>query len=97
MPYIKSEDRSKLSEIATEAVNEINRLADESDKPNVAGNINFLMSTIVGQIANQNISYATLNELIGALECIKLEFYRRKVSNYEDKKIGDNGDIVEFM
>ena len=31
----------------------------------------------------------------GALECAKLEFYRRVVSKYEDQKILDNGDVYE--
>ena len=32
-------------------------------------------------------------QIIGALECIKMELYRRGVSEYEDKKILENGDI----
>ena len=37
--------------------------------------------------------YADINELIGALECAKLEFYRRKAAPYEDKKAVENGDL----
>jgi len=33
-------------------------------------------------------------EVLGALEATKLEFYRRKVAPYEDKKIEENGDVV---
>lgn len=34
-----------------------------------------------------------VNSGIGALEAAKLEFYRRVVAPYEDKKIFDNGDV----
>jgi hypothetical protein len=32
----------------------------------------------------------------GVLENIKQEFYRRIASQYEDKKILENGDIIEY-
>jgi len=38
-------------------------------------------------------SYQTYNDIIGALESCKLEFYRRAVAPYEDKKIQENGDV----
>jgi hypothetical protein len=34
-----------------------------------------------------------MNDIIGALEACKLEFYRRLVSHYEDIKIRSNGDV----
>ena len=39
------------------------------------------------------ISYRNINELIGVLECAKLELYRRVASPYEDEKIQSNGDV----
>jgi len=42
---------------------------------------------------NQGPSYQTINDIIGALEGAKMEFYRRVVVPYEDKKIKDNGDV----
>jgi hypothetical protein len=41
----------------------------------------------------ERLAYAELNEAIGALECAKLELYRRKVAPYEDGKIAENGDV----
>ncbi len=38
-------------------------------------------------------SYANLASVISAMECAKLEFYRRKVAPYEDQKIRQNGDV----
>lgn len=37
--------------------------------------------------------YQQVNDIVGALEGAKLEFYRRVVSKYEDQKIIQNGDV----
>ena len=37
--------------------------------------------------------FINMGEVINALECAKLEFYRRIVSPYEDEKIKENGDV----
>ena len=38
-------------------------------------------------------NYGNINEVIGVLECAKLEFYRRVAAPYEDTKIEANGDV----
>jgi len=38
-------------------------------------------------------SYDKLSMCSSAMEHAKLEWYRKKLSPYEDKKIGENGDI----
>lgn len=37
--------------------------------------------------------YQTVNDIVGALECAKAEFYRRVAAPYEDTKIAANGDV----
>jgi len=44
-------------------------------------------------IEKKGLSYSNVNEIIGALECIKLELYRRVAAPYEDLKIEENGDV----
>lgn len=39
------------------------------------------------------LSYADINEAIGALECAKLELYRRIAVPYENRKLAENGDV----
>lgn len=39
--------------------------------------------------------YSTFNDIIGALEAAKIEFYDRIVRPYEDKAIKRNGDIYD--
>jgi len=62
--------------------------------PEVAGELNYLITTIcLEYLAYKGEKYATYNDIIGALECAKLEFYRRKIVGYETKKIEENGDV----
>jgi hypothetical protein len=80
MPYIKPEDRT--------AIILDNTLIED------AGELNFYITTLIDFYINKNTkSYTTLNEVIGVLECAKLEVYRRIVAPYEDTKIEQNGDV----
>ena len=79
MPYIEQEKRKELADFRT---------------PMVAGELNYVISKIVDRyIFVKGISYTTLNEIIGALECAKLELYRRIVIRYEDVKLDSNGEV----
>jgi hypothetical protein len=44
-------------------------------------------------IKSHEISFKTYAEAISALECAKLELYRRQLAPYEDKKCAENGDV----
>ena len=80
MPYIKPEDRNAI-------------LLDETTIEE-AGELNYYITTIINWYINKNTKcYTTLNEVIGVLECAKLELYRRIVAPYEDIKIEENGDV----
>lgn len=56
--------------------------------------LNYVFTETIAQYLQKNgASYAVYNEIIGALECCKLELYRRKIAPYEDIKIRENGDV----
>lgn len=38
-------------------------------------------------------TYSDYNEVIGVLECVKQELYRRLIVPYEDEKCEENGDV----
>ena len=58
------------------------------------GELNYLVTMMcLSYIDDNGESYETLNAIVGALECDKLEFYRRAVSVYEDEKKKMNGDV----
>lgn len=58
------------------------------------GKLNYAITRLCDlYLQDRGVSYDRLNEVIGALECAKLEFYRRIAAPYEDVKIEDNGDV----
>jgi len=78
MPYIKKERRSHLA------------LYDSI----TVGELNYTVTKICSRyLKDRGESYQTYNDIIGVLECAKLEMYRRKVAHYEDKRKKENGDV----
>lgn len=66
----------------------------ETLDPHSAGELNYkITQTLLQYLKAQGTSYDSLNEIVGVLECAKLEFYRRAVVAYEDEKIKENGDV----
>ena len=59
-----------------------------------AGELNFKITTAVLEyMTTHKLSYSSINDVVGALECAKAEFIRRVVTPYEDTKIAKNGDV----
>ncbi len=84
MPYIPAEDRTMVRTHRC---------------PITPGELNYLITnTIIGYLDTLNRhSYAGYNEVVGVLECVKLEMYRRMVAPYEDKKCVVNGDVYDVQ
>lgn len=58
------------------------------------GELNFaLTAQCIDYLLFKGLSYQAINDVVGALEGAKLEFYRRIAVPYESKKIGLNGDV----
>lgn len=80
MPYIKKERRGFSIENGGDA-----------DTP---GELNYFLTLhILSYLLRHGESYTNYNAVIGVLENIKLELYRRKIAPYEDKKMEENGDV----
>lgn len=88
MPYITQDARKKFTQYNLEHIG----LECESE-----GELNYVLTKIcIGFLAKKSvIKYSFLNAIIGVLECCKLEFYRKIVSNYEQVKEKENGEIYE--
>jgi hypothetical protein len=85
MPYIKQELRDEF----TPLTKMISMCAIPS-----TGELNYLITNLCCQYLNTNPpGYSSINDVIGALEGAKLEFYRRIAVPYEDKKMIENGDV----
>lgn len=63
------------------------------DRPAFPGELNYLITERVLDFLPESPRYADFNAAIGALECAKLELYRRMVAEYEDEKREANGDV----
>jgi len=80
MPYVKPEVRERI---------------DRGGIPENTSELDYALSRIVNGylMRKERVAYAELNEAVGALECAKLELYRRLLAPYEDEKIAQNGDV----
>jgi len=59
-----------------------------------AGELNYALTRqVTDYLDGKIVTYELLNSVVGALESCKLEFYRRVVVPYEEKKIVENGDV----
>jgi len=97
MPYIKQEERELLDELINALSERIQsmsaNLAEPTNMKSRPGVMNYALSTLIKKVYGEEMKYSDYNEVVGMVECAKLEFYRRPVSEYEDKKIEENGDI----
>lgn len=79
MPYIKEEDREQIADF---------------NHPVNAGELNYKITLLlIEYLENNGKNYQKMNDIMGALEGAKLEFYRRVAAPYEDQKIKENGDV----
>ena len=84
MPYIDKNARLRLEGGAA---------------PETPGELNYVISCLVDQylISKGGLRYININEVIGVLECSKLELYRRVAAPYEDAKRDESGDVYEVL
>lgn len=90
MPYIPQQQRVDIdSDLMVEGINWI---------PENAGELNFLVSTFIANYLRENgLNYARVNEMVGALECAKMELNRVIIGPYEDIKIAENGPVYDCI
>ena len=80
MPYIPAKDR--------------HRVFDRGIPQRSPGELNFAFTSwIVAYVDTHGLSYKTINDVLGALEGAKMEFYRRVAVPYENGKLSQNGDV----
>jgi hypothetical protein len=89
MPYIIQEKRKKLDPAISQLVE---AFKDLNDDRNFAGNLNYVITRLFCTL-HPAPNYQLFNDMIGALECCKLELYRKKTAPYEDLKERENGPV----
>ena len=84
MPYIPTEDRPAIDE----HISAIEYLS--------IGELNYAITSLIQDYLREvdnHMAYSDINEVIGVLECAKMELYRRIAVPYEERKIKENGDV----
>ena len=86
MPYIPDTQRNDIH-------NDL--LAEGLDFwPENAAELNYIVSELINNFLSQKgLNYSNVNEMIGALECCKMELYRVVATPYEDRKMQENGPV----
>jgi hypothetical protein len=84
MPYIAKEERIKFEKPVQELSESI-----END-----GDLNYCISLLMHKILEKRgVKYQNMNNIMGAIDCAKMEFYRTVASPYEDKRKSENGNV----
>jgi hypothetical protein len=81
VPYIKQPDRYEL---------------DHGRPPRSPGELNYRITALIREYVEfWGLGYPAINDVLGALDGAKSEFYRRVAAPYEDGKIVENGDVYD--
>lgn len=90
MPYIRQEKRGEIDFVVKDGIHE--RRIVSFHEPQTPGELNYIFFQILLETFPAR-SYTEYNEVMGVLECVKQEYYRRLVAPYEEQAKYDNGDL----
>lgn len=95
MPYITKNKRNYLDESIDGVRKAIAELElDFTGDNNTEGNLNYVISSLLAKIYSRG-NYQDVNDVVGLLECVKLEYYRKVAGPYEDIKEEENGRVYK--
>ncbi len=107
MPYINKNERDLIDHSAdftgmsglSKFLHKLDKLRDSVSHSHMAthpGTLNYIITRLCDYWCRDwqgESNYAKYNTVIGVLECVKQEFYRRQIAPYEDVKCEENGDV----
>jgi len=90
MPYITEERRHIFDHYIDRILPELKGV----------GELNYCITKLIDGYVRQfvgkdGVNYAGHNAMLGVLEAVKQEYYRRRVSKYEDKKRDEHGEVYD--
>lgn len=94
MPYINQKNRKEVKKQLDELIKHLEKKVLGAENKDVDGILNYIICNILLSVYNKKPGYYNYNRMMGVIECVKQELYRRVISPYEDKKIKENGDII---
>lgn len=92
MPYLNYDKKEFLNN-HKEIDNLVNKIYNNNDS---GGMLCFVVYKLMVDLARKQgdiLRFGYLSKILSEVDCAKLEFYRRIVAPYEDKKIIENGDV----
>ena len=107
MPYISKQDRELIDHDAeftgmsglSKFIKKLDKLRDSVSHSHMAyhpGTLNYIITRLCDYWCRDfagEANYEKYNAVIGVLECVKQELYRRQIAPYEDEKCEENGDV----
>lgn len=94
MPYITKENRAKV-DAAIEALADL--ISETAHDDDLEGIVNYTITELCCQtMVGDTPRYKKINAVLGILEAVKQEFYRRMGGPYEDLAAQKNGDITSY-
>lgn len=99
MPYISEKNRKVLDPVINEMHKQLVSLETDDPLNNTEGNLNYIITRMLHMVYGDwdSTRYSHINDAVGVLGCVLLEFYRRVAVPYENQKIYDNGDVKRFQ
>lgn len=93
MPYIPMKSREIVDPKLNELIDVINNSFSEDE---IEGVCNYVTSKLLCKVFKRSgWRYVKINRIVGVLNCVLYEFYRRIGGPYEDSAIVKNGDIFD--
>jgi len=95
MPYIIPKRREEYDGLIKELAKKIAKL-NVDNCTSLCGDWNYVITKLIKETHEYEgcqKSYMGYNEVIGMLECCKLEYYRKQLVHYEEGKIKQNGEV----
>lgn len=88
MPYIKDSRRKEIDDVIDDLIDEI-----KTNPGGMHGDLNYVIARTIDGCLGKDLSYKNLQDMIGMLECCKMEIINRLVTPYEIRKCKDNGEV----
>ena len=89
MPYIRPLHRLRIDRHVTDLAPTVTN----------AGELNYAITTLIDKLfeSGWTPNYDSFNTILGVLEAVKLELYRRVIAPYEGEKMQLNGDVFNNL
>jgi len=91
MSYIVPEKRAALDPSIDQLIIELVNQEKDDEYNNMESNINYVITKMLYTLYGD--SYKEINDVVGLLHCISMEYYRTRAAPYEDLERERNGDV----